>query len=81
MEIGGVIVGAGTEMLLRPGDYRDGDSDVSFLVERVIETRDEDDTRWLVLDGAQRPTLTTPWRNRRIFVRISALKRSLALEF
>ncbi len=81
MELGGVIVCAGMEMLLRPGDYREGHSTVSFLIIRVIETRTDDDTDWLVLDGAERPTPTSPWRFRRIQVRISALKRSLSLEF
>lgn len=76
MLLGGVILVAGMQLDIDPGDYLHGDQPVSFTVRRVIGRVGYD---WVILDGHQRPTPTTPWRLRRLQVRVAALRRCLAL--
>lgn len=75
MHIGGVLLGAGMEMNLLPGDYLFGEIRVKFLVGEIVCAMED----WVILQGYERPTERSPWRARRIRVRITALKRSLAL--
>lgn len=78
MLIGGVILGAGMVLDLEPGDYLYGEGRVRFTLERVVETREDWDTQWVILTGYEKAP-HGPWRARRIQVRVSALKRSLSL--
>lgn len=78
MLIGGVMLGAGMELDLRPGDYRDGTSRIRFILHHIVGPSC-DTTQWIVLDGYDQPGTATPWKARRVHVRIAALKRSLAL--
>lgn len=79
MHIGGVLLGAGMELDLTPGDYLHGDSLIRFTIEHIIETRREGDTDWIVMTGMEHPSASTPWRSRRLQVRVAALRRSLQL--
>jgi len=74
MRIGGVILGAGMEMILLPGDYLNGHERVKFMVGEVVCT----DNDWVILDGYELPP-DRPWCQRRVRVRVTALKRSLTL--
>lgn len=75
MHIGGVLLGAGMEMNLLPGDYLFGEIRVKFLIGEIVCA----EAGWVILEGYERPTTQSPWRARRIRVRVTALKRSLAL--
>lgn len=75
MYIGGVLLGAGMELALQPGDYAHGERPVHFIVDQVIGRTAE----WVSLVGHERATATRPWRHCRVYVRIAALKRSLSL--
>lgn len=79
MQIGGVLVGAGMQLLLRPDDYLHGENEVTFVIARIVEARYEWDCDWLVVDGDEQPTPTSPWRACRHQIRVSCLKRCLAL--
>jgi len=79
MELGGVLLGAGMELSVAHGDYLYGAGRVRYLIRQVIEVRHEWNCEWVILDGMERPNATAPWRPRRLQVRVSALKRSLAL--
>lgn len=75
MHIGGVLLGSGMIMNLLPGDYLFGDQRVRFMVGEIVCAEAD----WVILDGYERPTAASPWRLRRIRVRVTAIKRSLAL--
>lgn len=75
MLIGGVLLAAGMELHLRPGDY-DGDQEIHFVIERVT-ARGAD---WVAVSGRQMATATAPWKNCRLRIQVDALKRSLALK-
>lgn len=79
MHIGGIILGAGMVMDIGQGDYRHGDVPVSFTLRRIVSVHTVDGEDWVVLEGHERPDATHIWRARRLLVRVSALKRSLAL--
>ncbi len=80
MYLGGVLLGAGMELHIAPGDHANGPQPLQFLLTRVVGTRDGSGGSWVVLEGRERPAgAFTFWRNRRIHVRIDALKRSLTL--
>lgn len=76
MFIGGVLLAAGMELDLLPGDYAHGERPVRFIIERVVSRTHE----WVSLIGHERATATRPWRQCRVSVRVAALKRSLALK-
>lgn len=75
MLLGGVILGAGMHLNINSGDYLHGDQPISFILRRVVCRVGPD---WVVLDGQQQPTPSTPWRPRRLQVRVDALRRCLA---
>lgn len=75
MLIGGVMLGAGMELRLEPGDYAHGERPVHFVIERIINRTAE----WVSLVGHEQPSATRPWRLCRVNVRVDALKRSLSL--
>lgn len=75
MQLGGVILGAGMQLNINSADYLHGDRPVCLILKRVVCQVGE----WVILEGQQQPTPTTPWRPRRLQVRIAALARSLAL--
>lgn len=74
MLIGGVLLAAGMELHLMPGDY-DGDREIWFIVEHVAVRG----TDWVSVVGRELASATTPWRTTRYTVRTTALKRSLSL--
>jgi hypothetical protein len=76
MLIGGVLLGAGMELDLRPGDYASGERPVRFIIERILNRTSE----WVSLTGYERASETRPWRVCRVYVRIVALKRSLIID-
>lgn len=78
MLIGGVLLAAGSELKLIPGDYL-GDRPIRFVVEQIIETRTESGAHWVVLIGLEQPSASRPWQPRQVQVRVNALARSLAL--
>jgi hypothetical protein len=75
MLIGGVLLGAGMELHLQPGDYAHGETPVHFIIERVISRTHE----WVSLTGHERATGSRPWRQCRVNVRVAALKQALSL--
>lgn len=79
MELGGVLLGAGMELNLKAGDYLDGPGIVRFMIEKIVGTRQEHNADWVILVGRELPSATGGWRDRRIQVRVQALKRSLLL--
>lgn len=79
MEIGGVLLGSGMEMDLAEGDYLAGKGRVRFIVGKIVEIRREWEEDWVVLAGAETPPTAPHWRPRWIWVRVSALSRSLTL--
>lgn len=74
MIIGGVLLYAGMELFLIPGDYQDGIVPLNFTISTVVESCAD----WIVLTGVQHPTAINPWRSLRIRVRVAALKHSLS---
>lgn len=76
MFIGGVLLGAGMELDLLPGDYAHGERPVHFVIERVVGRTH----LWVSLVGHETATATRPWRQCRVYVKVTALKRSLALK-
>lgn len=76
MILGGVLLAAGMELAVANDDHLNGGGPLHFLLQRIVEVQGNE---WVVLDGQERPTPTTPWRTCRAVVRISALKRSLTL--
>lgn len=74
MLIGGVLLAAGMELHLLPGDY-EGDREIRFILLHVVSW----DTDWVDLAGHDLASATSPWRTVRHTVRTAALKRSLAL--
>jgi hypothetical protein len=74
MLIGGVLLAAGTELRLIPGDY-DGDREIRFVVSQVVAWGAD----WVCVAGRELASATGPWRTTRYRVRTAALKRSLAL--
>lgn len=79
MHIGGVILGSGMELSLEPDDYVGGTGRLHYLITRVVALHVEHGAQWVILTGLVRPTPVTPWRSRRLQVRVTALKRSLGL--
>jgi hypothetical protein len=74
MLIGGVLLAAGMELHLVPGDY-EGDREIRFIVLYVVTWG----TDWVGLAGRDLASATSPWRTVHHTVRTAALKRSLAL--
>lgn len=77
MYLGGVMLAAGTILHLRHEDYLGGTNCITFMLGQVVEVLEDSGSCWVVLEGCERPTDVTPWRTRRLQVRIDALKRSL----
>lgn len=75
MHIGGVLIGAGMELDLAPGDYQFGENRIRFLIEQVVDVHRD----WIVVDGTARPTPVLPWQPMRLQIRVDALKQSLTL--
>jgi hypothetical protein len=75
MLIGGILLAAGVELRLMPGDY-DGDREVRFIVQLIVGRGGD----WVALVGRELASATSPWRSCRHKVLVSALKRSLALQ-
>lgn len=80
MFIGGILLGAGMVLDLRPGEYRSCTGDLQFLHQHVVDTLHEDGEDWVILSGLQRPTAVNPWRPRIIRVRVAALRGTLRPE-
>jgi hypothetical protein len=78
MQFGGMMLGAGMIMVFEEGDYLYGQGPVRFTLQRVVETRHEWGCEWIVMTGQEKAPLG-PWRERRIQVRTSALKKALTL--
>lgn len=76
MIIGGVLLGAGMVLLLEARDYLDGRASIRFTVQQIVGTANENGVEWVVLYGQQKP-LYGPWLERRIYVRVTALKQAL----
>lgn len=74
MFIGGVLLAAGMELRLAPGDYN-GDREIRFVISHIIDRGPD----WVSLAGRELASATSPWRSMRYTVRAEALKRSLAL--
>lgn len=75
MHIGGVLLGAGMVLDLKPGDYLNGHVRLRYLIRTIVGL----DGVWIILDGFERPTASHGWLDRRVRVRQDALKRSLSL--
>lgn len=78
MELGGVMLAAGTVLQFAPGEYLYGDGQVRFTVEQVVEVREEWGCDWVILTGSEKAP-EGPWRPRRIQVRVSCLKAAMVL--
>jgi hypothetical protein len=75
MLIGGVLLASGMEMDLLPDDYRYGDNHIRFLIEQVLEIKQD----WVLINGTIRPTPLLPWTPQTLHIRVASLKRSMAL--
>jgi hypothetical protein len=75
MLIGGVLLAAGMELQLQPGDY-DGDREIHVIVQRVIGRGGD----WVSLVVLELASATSPWRVCRLKVKVTALSRSLTLK-
>lgn len=78
MLLGGVMLGAGMILELYDGDYLYGEGPIRFTVETIVETREEWGCEWVIMTGKEKKPLG-PWRERRVQVRVSALKGALAV--
>jgi hypothetical protein len=80
MVLGGVMLGAGMELRLKPADYLGGATTIHFTIDVIEETYREHGTDWVILYGQQLPSAAAEgWHPRRVQVRVAALKRSLSL--
>jgi hypothetical protein len=69
-----VYLTAGTALDITPADHL-GDDHVHLLISRVVGVTADH----VMIEGMQKPTPTTPWRERRIFLCRRSVKRCLVI--